>query len=723
MSLNQIAIAPIIPLWLILLLFGLGSLAAIIQYWLIRRRLGSSRAFIISILRLCALFLLLSISLHPHRVVKREYTLPRTLSILIDTSPSMGLPGSDGKGSRLDEAKRLLLEGSKPLLKSLSENYDLRLYALSQPLRPLKEEELPDLQPGRKRADLNETMGKLSGKTSLAILLSDGNMRWDPGQSKSPPLLIQPLGAPKEYRDILIKGVKAPSIAFRGREVTIDVTIKIYGYRGLTLPLILKDGNKLLTVRNIRIDESPREITLPLSFTPERVGEHHLFISIPSQSGESLTSNNDTHFSLKVVRDKIKILMISGSPSLNYRFMRMALKNDPSVDLLSFVILRTPSDILNVPIQEQSLIPIPVETLFTQELSYFDLLIFDNLPSHLYVRLKYYEAVRDFIKEGGGFAMIGGPHLLDGGRYAGTPIAEILPVKLTGQERYRRDASSGVRLSREGVKHPITRLSTSEEENLNLWREMSSLEGINILEPKSLKNVLLETNDGVSSPILFADRYGKGRVLILATDFFWKWHMGMVAKGKGNWAYFRFVERMTRWLTGDPGLDPVQIILPEKMAEAGEEMEFRINAGEEDLYPNLSLFDPAGIKMRFLLKKADQSGVYLASFFPEKGGSYKVKVETPAGGVEETIVIAGPDEGLDGAPDHERLRTISATTEGKVLSKGDDLLKEAEAYTGGMERRFTEEKKIPLWSIPFIFVLMVILLGLEWYLRRRGGLI
>ena len=127
--------------------------------------------------------------------------------------------------------------------------------------------------------------------------------------------------------------------------------------------------------------------------------------------------------------------MVSGNPSMNYRFMRTALKNDPSIDLLSFVILRTPTDILNVPLQEQSLIPFPVETLFTKELNNFDLLIFDNLPSHLYIRSHYLENIREFVRKGGGFAMIGGPNLFDGGRYARTPLGEILPVRVAGKRR------------------------------------------------------------------------------------------------------------------------------------------------------------------------------------------------------------------------------------------------------------------------------------------------
>src|SRR5574340_595789 len=101
---------------------------------------------------------------------------------------------------------------------------------------------------------------------------------------------------------------------------------------------------------------------------------------------------------------------------------------------------------------------------------------------------------------------------------------------------------------------------------------MPSLDGINLLEPKSSAIVLLESTDGIPWPILTVSSYGKGRVLTLATDYSWKWDMGMVAKGKGNLAYLRLVDRMVRWLTQDPGLDPVQVTLPQISGVTGQEV-------------------------------------------------------------------------------------------------------------------------------------------------------
>jgi uncharacterized membrane protein len=726
MRLDQITIVPIFPVWLIAVLFVLGVAAVVIQYRLIRKRLGNLRAAGLSVLRLLALSLLISFALNPSVTKKEEHKVSPAVAVILDTSQSMGLPGTGGKESRLDEAKAFLLDRQGAFLKSLSEQFEVKFYALGNSPMPLETGEVANLKAGEKRGDLTEALKGLRGKNVLALLLSDGDVTWEDDGSTELPVIALPVGDPGGYRDILIKAVKAPAIAFRGREVVIDVTVKGYGYAGLTLPVLLKEGNKLLTARNVRLDGSPSETTVSLPFTMEEIGHRHLSVSIPSQVGESLVTNNGVDLSLKVIKDKIRILMTSGSPSMSYRFMRAALKNDPSIDLLSFVILRTPSDIINVPLQEQSLIPFPVETLFTKELKTFDLLIFDNLASHLYLNPNYYDSIREFVREGGGLAMIGGPHLLDEGKYVGTSMAEILPIRLTGKDDYRRNPPSGVTLSRAGRVHPITRFSSAET---GLWREMPDLDGVNMLTSKSSATVLLEGADGDAAPILTVGGYGKGRVLILATDYSWKWYMGMVAKEKGNWAYLRLVERMIRWLTKDPSLDPVQITLPEKMGGTGEEIEIRIKAGEGDASSNVkggisvSVFSPEGKKIAPRLKTVGQPGEYLGSFVPEKTGTYTLKIETQTGSLEESILVTESLENQDAVPDHNRLRKVSASTGGKFLSRTDDLLKEIENVSGKVTNRFIQEKRFSIWNSLSLLILIVACLSVEWYYRRRWGLV
>jgi uncharacterized membrane protein len=720
--------APVFSPWLILLLLLLGLAAVSVQYLLIRKRLGSKRAALISFLRLLALALLISFALNPSRIERREYRPLPSLAVLIDTSQSMNQPGAGGK-SRLDEAKSLLLEGQAPLLGDLLKRFDVTLYSAGESLQSLDLKDLATLKAGGKEGRLSEALDSLKGKSVLALVLSDGSLIWEEAKTVDLPLFILPLGDPKGYRDVLIQSLRAPAIGFRGKEVRIDVSVKSYGYPGLNLPVVLKEGNKVLAAQNVRLSENPAEARLSLSFTPERVGQHALQVSIPAQAGENISSNNAVSFSLNVLRDKIRILMVSGNPSMNYRFLRAALKNDPSIDLLSFVILRTPTNILNVPLQEQSLIPFPVETLFSKELGEFDLLIFDNLASHLYIPPGYLGNIRDFVRKGGGFAMLGGSNLLDGGRYGRTPIEEILPVRVAGRDNYRQDSPYGVKLSRAGVGHPMTRLLPNENENLGLWREMPALGGINLLEPRSYKNVLLESSDGASRPILAAGSYGKGRVLVFASDSLWRWSMGMVSKGKGNWPYLRLVERMVRWLTRDPSLDPVQIELTNHDGEPGQAVEVRIKVREEDPSSSgrspvsFSVLNSDGNKIASELKGSGQSGEYVGSFLPDKEGMYRVRAESAFGVAEESIVVKSPFGDLDAYPNHEKLRKIAAATGGRVIQKSDELLKEIEAHRAKGPGPVVEERTVPLWGGWPVLVLLLLLLGTEWYLRRKWGMV
>jgi uncharacterized membrane protein len=726
MSMSHLTLEPILPLWLLIVLLCAALAGVVFQFRSIRKRLGLRKALAISFLRLAAFWCLILFSLNVSLVKRTEHKVAPNIAVILDTSRSMSLPGHGGKGSRLDEAKGFLTGGAQPMSKSLSEAYDARFYALGESLRQIEVSELPGLRGGGSGVDLNEALKALAGRASLVLFLSDGTMDAAGSLPTGIPVVTIPLGDEGAYRDLLIESVKFPPLVFRGREATIDVTIRSRGYKNTTVPVLLKQGSKLLTTKSIQIGSTPGNVTASLVFRPDAIGTHNLSISIPPQVGESLANNNAADISIKVVRDVIRILMVSGSPSPSYRFMRMALKNDPSVDLLSFVILRKPSNVINVPLQEQSLIPFPVDTLFSKDLKDFDLLIFDNLPFHLYVSEKHLEAIREFVRGGGGFAMIGGPNLSDQKRLASSPLGEIIPLGLAAEEDYSRELPSGVRLTPAGVTHPLTRLSSDGAYNLKTWQEMAPLEGFNLLKAKRAGAVLLETAKGPARPLVAVGSYGKGRAMVLATDYSWKWNAGMVARGKDNWAYLRFVERMVRWLTKDPALDPVMISLPERPGESGRELQVKIKVGEDQAGSRetvlFSVFSPEGFKVASGLKAAGQTGEFLGLFRPEKKGTYRMRVETRNGSLEETIVIGEGMQGFDGAPNHELLRTIASSTGGKALPLDADVLKEIKGYAEKGARRLIEEKQVPLWGLPIVLALIVAFLTLEWYLRRRWGL-
>jgi len=733
MSLNSVNIAPVFPLGLIMLLFGLALAAVWLQYRMSRVKLGKKRAIVLCLLRLLAAAILVAFALNPSLITTQVHKLSPAIAIVLDTSESMAQPNGDGHATRLDKVRALLTEGQMPLLRALGDKFDIGLYGLSDSLRPLEPGDLAHLKAGGNKGDLTAALKALGARNSVAVLFSDGNLRFDSRQDRQLSTLTVAMGNPKNYRDILISAVNAPAMAFRGREVVVDVTVKSYGYAGVTLPILLQDSGRLLSARDLRLQADPAELTASLSFVPEELGRKELTISIPQQVGESIFSNNQINLTINVVRDKIRILMVSGTPSMNYRFMRAALKTDPSIDLLSFVILRTPSDILNVPPNEQSLIPFPVETLFIKELNTFDLLIFDNFNYSLFLTPDCLESIRRFVESGGGFALIGGPNLYLERRDRLSPLGDILPFRFVEEEFYRRDAPVGLRLTRAGAEHPLMQADDESGEDANglyqLWQNLPPLDGINLIEVKGPADVLLESADGIAWPILVVADYRKGRVAALVSDYAWKWYMGMVARGQGNRFYLRLVHRMVRWLTKDPGLDPVQMILPETAVIAGQPVDVRIRypgkdpSRRSDASVSFSVFNAQGVKIPAQLKPTTQPGEHLVSFNPEKGGVYRIRVETPSGNLEESMVVAGPLEGLDSAPDHDELKKIAASTGGEYLVPEDDLLREIERHARKVEKNFIEEKHLPIWATPFVMATVLALLSSEWYFRRRWGLI
>ena len=222
---------------LILILFFLGMAAVVLQYWFIRKRLGRTRALAISLLRFFAIFSLISFALNPSRVEKKEYKVPTSLAVLIDVSQSMNHAGSGEKVSRIDEAKALLLQEPGSLLNALTQGYDVRLYSLGESLRSIEAKDLSGLKAEGKRGDMNEALERLRGKDAFAILLSDGNLKWEDGVAKDLPVLVFPAGNPKDYRDVLIKSVKAPAIASGGGRSRSILRSRVTATQGSPFPL------------------------------------------------------------------------------------------------------------------------------------------------------------------------------------------------------------------------------------------------------------------------------------------------------------------------------------------------------------------------------------------------------------------------------------------------------------------------------------------------------
>lgn len=753
---NDIFLAGGFPWWAILIIAA-GLLALLIYQFLgLKQRLAAKQVWLLISLRGLVYALLLFFLLSPGLREKRVTKLRPPLTLIVDTSQSMGFPADpnqsqEGKQakSRLHLVKEKLLEGKEPWIQRMARDYDLRAYQLGTRLEPIGRASLSQLAAKGEGSRLLEALreaGSAAGARSGIILFSDGIAN---GESKFVdesvllplPVFTVGVGDIKGFTDLRIADLSVPEFAFRGRELKLDFTIQAYGLAGKTVPLYFNRGRNLVSSRNITIDRDPFEQHVTVSYTPKEIGSHSFTLSIPPQPGELITQNNQREFKVEVKRDKIRVLTLSGSPSWNYRFLRMALKQDPFIDLVSFVFLRTPTDSVDVPDNQLSLIPFPIDELFSEELKNFDVVFFDDFFHRSYFNILYLEKVREFVRDGGGLAMLGGIRSFDSGGYAESPLREVLPVELDGKGSYQTGANLRGVLTEPGKGHPITRLLPDPRANEEAWKKMPYLTSINgILRAKG--EVLLRgAADGASggSPLLTVGRFGKGRTLALMSDDFWRWNFVSVGAREIGQNHLKLIREAVRWLAQEPALEQVQISSLGGAKGPGEKIEFKLRVLKDDFTPaphaalRLRVIGPEGEQISLEAAQGMEEGQYSAEFIPTKEGSYRLEAEAHLAGKllgrdQKNLVVAFPfGEMEDGRPRPELLKRIAEISHGEFIPIAEWNEQSLERVRTKLQSlapsQVVERRQIPLWSTLWTFSLILLLLGSEWWMRRKWGLV
>ena len=764
------------PLWIIALLAIVLAESMRRRIPFLREKLSPGRTFFFLALRGALYALILFFLTGPTLMEESERVLPPRLLVLVDSSASMSIKDAPGGKTRVSSALGALLESDKKegeeggdakgLLDRLSESYDVRVKRYDSTSAPLSRNELAQLSPTGHGSDALRFIraaisndqgaksdrgeaGKSVDRPAAVLLLSDGGDTsgavWPPRDMKRlPPVISLGFGSPHRYRDISLHDVHAPRLAFENKEVRLDVTLSVKGYVGQKLPIALTRGGRVISTQSIDVRRDPSRTTVQFKFTPRDVGSLLLALETPVQGGELVESNNRVEIPLEVRRNKIRMLTISGAPSWNYRFFRMALKRDPSIDLVSFVFLRTSEDDPGVPTRQLSLVPFPVDTLFLEELKNFDIVVFDNFSANDYFSNYYLQRVYDYVKGGGGFLMFGGEKSFASGGYVRSPVEKMLPVQLMPEKDFIFDQKFIGKLTPAGNRHPITRLSPDPATNERLWSKFPPLNQGNLTSPAAEGTVLVSSGEGATSgaPLLAVRRLGEGRVLSILSDDMWRWNYGMVAAEKTNRLYLRLIAQMVRWLSGDPGASQVEILPEAEPAKDGAYI-IRLQVRDDSFVPaagaqvRLTLRDPYGTRHNVPAVYRPETGEFEARFMPRGRGSYRAEVEArqgerSLGSSIRTISVggeAGGAEWADASPRFERLKTLSEGTGGIFIpanmilaSKRDMADRVLKILEGKVPPRLTEVRDVRLWSIPWIGFILILLPAVEWTMRRLWGL-
>src|SRR5438552_11997566 len=528
-----------LPGW-VLVLACAGLCAAI---WLsfrgIRAEPSALRRRILLGLRIAAGALLLVLLLEPGVELRAESRVRARIALLLDTSRSMRFPAAPGGPSR---AEQMLgwLKSRLPDLSALASRFQIDVYGFDKELQPQDPEKLAgslgqaDQLAQGPSTDILGALGNAAaagtGGRPLAGLLvaSDGadNAELIEGmtpqasaelQKLNAPVFVLPVGA-QALKDLAIDKVAVDDFAFVRNQVSIDVTLSARGFSAMDVPVVMKREGQIVAQKMARVGGSSQRAQVRISFVPDRTGKFAFQVAVPVYEGEALAQNNSRSFVLKVIRDRVRVVLVVGRPSWDVRFLRQLLKRDPNVDLISFFILRTPGDDPHSSQDELSLIPFPTQEIFQEQLKTFDLVIFQNFNHRPYRMSQYLDGIAAYVRDGGAFAMIGGDQSFSAGDYAGTPIEEILPVTLFPPGPTAVDETPiQLRLTDSGKRHPVTELATSGAQNESAWSRLPRLPGVNTTGPlKGGSQVLLNSAEG--RPVLVVGEAGRGRALAPRSD-------------------------------------------------------------------------------------------------------------------------------------------------------------------------------------------------------------
>ena len=512
----SLSFAPLVPIPLLITLTALAVLIGGLGLW--RRANGS----LLRCLVLAALLILLA---NPSIIEELRRPQPDIAVLAVDRSASQKL------GSRREATDA----ATTALLEKLGAFPDLEVRQVEiggTGVGPMAdrgtalfsgiEEALSDIPPGR-----------LAG----VISITDGQAHDQPRGEPRGPLHMVVTGEEGEIDRRLVV-VQAPTFGLVGKPVAITLRVEDFGFEAPgPVPVTIRVDGEVLREMRVRPGE-----TATFDFPLAHAGQTVVELDSAEAEGELSNINNRAVLAINGVRERLRVLLVSGEPHPGERTWRTLLKSDPSVDLVHFTILRPPEKQDGTPIRELSLIAFPIRELFELKLKEFDLIIFDRYRRRGVLPRAYLDNIAAYVEEGGALLEAVGPTFATPLSLFRSPLGRVLPGEPTGDvtlEGYHATISDI------GQRHPVTAGLPGGDSEPPEWGRWFRQVGV---IPNS-GTVLLDGAGG--QPLLILDRVGEGRVAQLMTDHLWLWARGFEGGGPQS----ELLRRMAHWLMKEPALE------------------------------------------------------------------------------------------------------------------------------------------------------------------------
>src|SRR5436305_11499336 len=425
-----------------------------------------------------------------------------------------------------------------------------------------------------------------------ALFITDGRVHDVPAEAAqlgfTAPVHALITGRPGE-RDRRIQLVTAPRFGIVGQSQTVVLRVEDQGTPpGPVQPTIRRDG-EVLETRSVRAGDSVRvQVQIP------HAGQNIVEIEAsPMEGGELTTINNRAVVAIDGVRDKLRVLLVSGEPHAGERTWRNLLKSDASVDLVHFTILRPPEKQDGTPINELSLIAFPTRELFQQKINEFHLIIFDRYARQGVLPVIYFDNIARYVRDGGAVLVAAGPDYASPTSIWRTPLDVVLPAEPSGRTT---EAPYFAELTDLGKRHPVTRGLEGSDSNPPHWSQFFRL----VDAPADKGTAVMQGPD--NKPLLLLSREGEGRVALLLSDHIWLWARGY----EGGGPHLDLLRRLSHWLMKQPDLEEEAL----RLSVRGKDLEVRRQSMGDEV-AQVTITTPSGQSRTLTLDKSEP-GVWKA---------------------------------------------------------------------------------------------------------------
>lgn len=740
---GEVVWSPVVPVWMIA---GAALVAVALTAWSYARVIGISRAQRtgLLVLRGGALLIVVACLARPTLVVASAVPQRNVLAVLLDDSRSMALRDVDG-ASRAEAVERVFGD-SAALVRSLADRFALRFYRFAADVRPARS--AAGLRTLGTRTDLAGALDgarqELAG-TPLAgmIVVTDGAD--NAGRELDPALLalkarripVHAVGAGLERfpRDVAIERLSLPARPLAGANLLADVTLRLRGVAGERVTLTAEADGRVVATETITLPAREETMRARLRLAELDPGTHRITVRAPALERETITENNEAHGIVQVRPGPDRILYVEGEPRAELGFVRRAIATDSALQLVA--LLRSAEQkFLRLGVRDSLELAGGFPTSREQLFAYRGLILGSIEAS--FFSPDQLRMLGEFVsRRGGGLLALGGRAALAEGGFRGTPLAEVLPIALDRAPR-GEDAEPmelRVRPTAAGLAQPALQLRATDSASARKWDSLPALTVVNALGSlrPGATALLTGRRDGesIDLPMFATQRFGRGTAAIFAAQDSWLWRMHADVDVE-DLTHVTLWRQLARTLT-EESPERVEVAAVPSRVAPGEPVELRARVADEqyndvnDASVTATITSPSGRVIDVPLDWAlAEDGAYVGRFVADEAGVYAIAPAARRGA--DTVrgpaaALLADDQGADVEQAELRaplLRRIAAETGGRYYALADaDRLAEDVAYT---ESGVTVREALDLWDMPAVFLVLALLLGAEWGVRRSRGL-